>query len=193
MKLQRVRSIDLGRKWAHELRLALDKAAIVPDVAYETRTLSATIARPTTAVSTQLAPGTMRFARMPAGTVLPVELETDVFTGAMRPGDSVVADTVANITLPTGETLPAGTHLFADVVAMDSDSMFGNGKRALGFKRMQLRDGTNILIAASVIVGGQPVDSFVITPQSEVSYRAGTRFVVRIEQPAQVAVAGTIL
>ena len=135
----------------------------------------------------------MHFVRIPAGTVVPVFVATDVYTHALRPGDRLLAQTSKDIRLPSGEVLSAGTSFFADVAATHPEALFGPDTRLMRFDRMQLHDGTYFPIEASVRSAGSLVDTFVIPPSSDLHIPQGQCLLLEFSCPAQVAVTGNAM
>jgi hypothetical protein len=183
---------QLAGQWASRLQQALGNGLAQNSVSYETseRTLSSvlpgaqTIGGPATAT---------RFVRLPQGMVLNAVLENTIHTSALRAGDGVVAHTTADMTLPTGEVLRSGTRIFGDVSAINTDAMFGPAPLKLSFDRMQLPDGKQFPVAASVIVGDQRLSSLVLRPGMDHTFPAGYAIKLELDAPAQVAVNGTTL
>src|SRR5207302_5339860 len=95
--------------------------------------------------------------------------------------------------LPTGETLQAGTRVYGDVISMDTDGLFERGRLELRFDRMQLQNGTQFPISASILQGVQRIPRIVFQPGTSWRFRQGQQFTLQLNNPAQVAVLGTTL
>jgi hypothetical protein len=182
---------QLADTWAKQLQSALtnETASNAPSYDVSSRTLSSVIG-PVTTIDSR---ASMRFVRMPEGLVLPMVLETDINTSALRAGDEIAAHTTADITLPTGEVLAHGTRIFGDLIATTPMNMFGPAPLKLSFSRMQLVNGTQFPVSASVILNGKRIDNFIINPESNRTYTMGRDVMLELRAPAQVAVTGTML
>lgn len=175
-------------------RQATSPVASISSATHKKHAKHAHAASPDTIVNVTPVVGTgapaVTFIRIPAGTILPVVLNNDIYTHALRPGDRLLFQTMQTITLPSGDNLPAGTSFFANVQSTSTNSLFGPDTRLLKFDRMQLTDGTNFPIEAGMISGSQLIESLLIPPNSDTCMRAGQQFFLEIVSPAQVAVTG---
>jgi hypothetical protein len=146
----------------------------------------------TTALS---APAAMRFARLPEGLVLDVVLDMDFHTATLLPGSTVVTHTVCNIALPSGEVLPAGTRIFADVVSFSPDGMWGPVPMRLQFERMELPNGTEFPVSISILSGDRRMSSLPLPPRNVADryYPIGMPLSLELNTAAQIAVTGTTL
>jgi hypothetical protein len=136
---------------------------------------------------------TTHFVRIPEGTLLPLVLKSDVYTHALRPGDRVVAQLIRPIALPSGDILSPGTCFFGDISATNTDSMFGPAARLMQFDRMQLNDGTNFPIRATIIAQAKPVDFILIPANSDLHFCSGQEILLQLAAPAQIAVIGNAM
>ena len=182
---------ELAHLWAKAIRTAMSAQTDSKTISSKTSTpLLPPLANVNT---TGVQPPAMRFARVPAGTVLPVVLEADFHTLALRPGDGVAASTTSKITLPSGETLSAGTRVFGDVTSTSPDNMFGPGMLKFAFERLQLKDGTQFPISTSLVGDGQVLNNMLIGPHTDLFFPKGHQLLLKLNTPAQIAVSGTAM
>lgn len=147
---------SLARMWANNLKTAiLDTNSLSNHLATITgeNTFAATVPNNTIFAAE---PATT-FVQLPVGLHLPVTLISGISARNVGPGAVVQARLSSNVTLPSGQVLPAGTLVIGHAVGVSAGSpLFGGpGTVQIAFDQMQLSDGTMLPISATVVGGIQ--------------------------------------
>lgn len=145
-------------------------------------------------VSTQLVrrqpSGTMHFVHVPVGTSMRVTLSEGVSPDSLRQNPVVQARTTADVTLATGEVLPANTLVVGHVGSGIA------GATLIKFDQIQLNDGRIVPISTALMTveNGPPAPGLILsTGQGAKSFAAGEVLNLQFTAPAQVAVEGGVL
>jgi hypothetical protein len=127
------------------------------------------------------------FAEIPAGTRLPVTLESRVRFDELKDATVVRAHINKPVVLKSGQTIPTGTLVVGHIIKMANSEWLGPEAVKVVFDQIQLTNGTMVPIAAKA------PNEMIFAPTTSHAYEPGETLELEITAPAQVSNIGAVL